>query len=103
MNIGASKPPEVPAPNDNSNASDLHTATSNRIFRARLLFRISERVVVPHAEHAGNEKANDAKRQRADRRMPKFGDRNPFEMVLHEIKRLREANSDAPHNKPRTR
>ena len=42
MNIGASKPPEVPEPSEITSASALKTAIRISSFSARLLFRMSE-------------------------------------------------------------
>ena len=47
MNIGASKPPDVPDPSEITSASALKTATSNSSLNARLLFRMSEIVSYP--------------------------------------------------------
>ena len=47
MNIGASKPPDVPEPSEITSASDLKTAISSRSFQVRLLLRMAEMVSYP--------------------------------------------------------
>ena len=42
MNIGASRPPEVPEPSEITSASDLNTAIRISNFSVKLLFKISE-------------------------------------------------------------
>ena len=47
MNIGASKPPEVPDPSEMTNAADLKTITASSAPSSILAFRMSEMVSYP--------------------------------------------------------
>ena len=79
MNIGASKPPEVPEPSEITSASDLKIAIkSSRLQREVVVQNVGNRVV-PNAQNARDEESDDAQAERANRRMPQVVDRQAVE------------------------
>ena len=72
MNIGASKPPEVPDPSEITSANALKTAIKISNFSVEIVVQNIRNRVVAHAQHARHKKSDNPQSQRADRRMPQI-------------------------------
>ncbi len=100
MNIGASKPPDVPGAERNHQRQGLENRDQQKQLPGEAVIEDAGNRVIADAEDSGHEEADDSEPQRANGRMPKFVDRQTIELILHPVEHFSETDRRKPQKTP---